>query len=72
MHSCVEVRALVELSFAVVSRVGPGIDVLRGGGRAPSGRGSFRGLFKFPFGGIKSPLTTVVPGVRVEATAPHD
>jgi len=38
MHSCVEVRALVELSFGMVSRVGPGIGVSGVGGHAPRGR----------------------------------
>jgi len=41
MDSCVKVDVSVELSFGVVSRVGPGIGVLGGveGGRAPSGGG---------------------------------
>ena len=30
LHSCVEVRELIELSFGVVSGVGPGIDVWNG------------------------------------------
>ena len=40
-----EVRAPMELSLRVVSRVGQGTGVLgTWGGRAPSGRGSFGGL----------------------------
>jgi len=30
LHSCAEVRAASELSFGVISGVGPGIDVLNG------------------------------------------
>jgi len=30
LHSCAEVREPIELSFSVVSGVGPGIDVLYG------------------------------------------
>jgi len=30
LHSCVEVRELIELSFGVVSVIGPGIGVLNG------------------------------------------
>ena len=36
MDSCVEVRAAMDLSLWVVSRVGSGIGVLGGGGCAPS------------------------------------
>jgi len=35
--SCVIVHEPIELSFGVVSRVGPGIGVLVGGPRAPRG-----------------------------------
>jgi len=44
MHSYVEVSVLMEMSFGEVSRFGPGISVLGGGGCAPRGRGSFGGL----------------------------
>jgi len=33
LHTCAEVHEPVKLSFGVVSGVGPGIDVLRGGPR---------------------------------------
>jgi len=36
------VRELIELSFGVVSEVGPGIGVLDGGPHPPIGRGGFR------------------------------
>ena len=39
LHSCVEVCELIELSFGVLSGVGPGIDVLGGGPRASKGSG---------------------------------
>jgi len=38
---CVEVRKAIELSFDVVSGVGPGIHVLDGSPRASTGRGYF-------------------------------
>jgi len=38
LHSCVEVRKAIKLSFGVVSGVGPSTDVLDGGPRAPRGR----------------------------------
>jgi len=41
LHNCVEMCELIELSFGVVSGVGPGIDVLDGGSR----EGSFWGCF---------------------------
>jgi len=43
LHRCVEVRKItsIELSFGVVSGVGPGIQVLDGSPRAPRGRGCF-------------------------------
>jgi len=41
LHSCVEVREPIELSFGVVSGVGPCIDVLDGDPRDPRGRGCF-------------------------------
>jgi len=34
LHSCVEVHEPINLSFGMVSGVGPGIDVLDGGPRA--------------------------------------
>jgi len=43
LHSCAEVREPIELSFEVVSRVGPGIDVLDGG-RCAASKGKGRGL----------------------------
>jgi len=49
MHSGVEVCVLMELSLEAVSRVGPGIGVIGGGGCAAHGRGSFGGL-KSSFG----------------------
>jgi len=42
MDRCVDVRAPMELSLGVVSKVGPGIGVLGGGGHATSRSGSFR------------------------------
>jgi len=39
--SCAEVHKLIELSFGVVSGVGPGIHVLDGGSCVPKGRGCF-------------------------------
>ena len=39
LHSCVEVCEPIELSFEVVSGVGPGIDVLDGG-PVPQGKGT--------------------------------
>jgi len=47
LHSCAEVREPIELSFGMVSDVGPGIYVLDRGSRAPKGRavvGIFRHL----------------------------
>ena len=38
MDGCVEVDVVVELPLGVVSRVDPGIGILGGDGRAPSGR----------------------------------
>jgi len=48
LHSYVEVREPMELSFEVVRRVGPGIGVLGGGRRAPSGRGDLGVLYLIP------------------------
>ena len=45
LHSCVEMREPIELSFGVVSGVGPGIDVLDGGQRASRGR-AVSGIFR--------------------------
>ena len=39
LRRCVEVRRAIELSFGVVSGVGPGIHVLDGSPRASRGRG---------------------------------
>jgi len=39
LRSCAEVREPIELSFGVVSGVGPGIHVLYGGSRIPKERG---------------------------------
>jgi len=44
MHSGVKLCVLIEMSLEVVSRVGPGIRVLGGGGCAGSRRRSFGGL----------------------------
>jgi len=41
LRRCVEVRTAIELSFGVVSGVGPGIHVLDGSPRASSGRRCF-------------------------------
>ena len=41
LHRCVEVRIVIELSFGVVSGVGPGIHVLDGSPRASRGRVCF-------------------------------
>jgi len=41
LRSCAEVRAAIELSFGMVSGVGPGIGVLDGGPHASRGRGYF-------------------------------
>jgi len=41
----VKVRITIELSFGVVSGVGPGIHVLDGSPRASRGRGCFRHVF---------------------------
>jgi len=41
LRRCVEVRTAIELSFGVVSGVGPGIHVLDGSPRASRGRGCF-------------------------------
>jgi len=43
LHSCVEVLEPIELSFGVVSGVGPGILVLDGGSRVLKSRGGFWG-----------------------------
>jgi len=40
-RSCAEVRELIELSFGVVSGVGPGIDVRNEGPRGSRERGGF-------------------------------
>jgi len=46
LRCCVEVRITIELSFGVVSGVGPGIHVLDGSPHASRGRGCFwRGLW---------------------------
>ena len=50
LHSCAEVRIAIELSFGVVSRVGPGIDVLDGV-HVLKGKGLFLGFF-----GICAPI----------------
>ena len=51
LHSCVEVHEPTELSFGVVSGVGPGIDVLHGSPRGSRGRGRFWGcLAHWPTG----------------------
>jgi len=41
LHRCVEVRKAIELSFGVVSGVGPGSHALDGSPRASRGRGCF-------------------------------
>jgi len=41
LRSCAEMHIAIELSFGVVSGVGPGIDVLDGGPRASRERGCF-------------------------------
>jgi len=41
LHSCAEMRAVIELSFKMVSRVTTDIHVLDGGLRASSGRVNF-------------------------------
>jgi len=41
LHSCMEVHEPIELSFGVVSGMGPGIDVCNGGPRALRGRVNF-------------------------------
>jgi len=43
LHSCVEVREPIELSFGVMSGGRGGMGVLDGGPRATRERGSFRG-----------------------------
>jgi len=53
MYDGVEVCVLMELSLGMVSRVGPGIGVLDGGGCAASRRGSFGGSKSFF--GVSSP-----------------
>jgi len=45
LHSCVEVRELIKLSFGMVSGVDPGIDVLDGV-RVPQGEGAVSGIFR--------------------------
>jgi len=48
LHRCVEVRKAIELSFGMMSRVGPGIHVLNGSPRALRGRVCFwHGLWHF-------------------------
>jgi len=48
LRRCVEVRTAIELSFGVVSGVGPGIHALDGSPRTSRGRGCFwRGLRHF-------------------------
>jgi len=42
LHSCVEVREPIELSFEVMSVVGPNIGVLDGGLTCPKGKGEVR------------------------------
>jgi len=44
LHSCAEVCEPIELSFCVVSGVGPGIGVLDGS-TCLKGKGLFRGFF---------------------------
>jgi len=44
LHSCLEVREPIELSFGLMSGVGPGINVLDGGPRASRGRGGLWGF----------------------------
>ena len=46
LRSSAEVRTVIELSFGVVSGVGPGIDVLDGGPRVSRGRGCL-GIFRY-------------------------
>jgi len=41
LRTCVKVRQTIELSFGVMSGVGPGIGVLDGSSRAMEGRESF-------------------------------
>ena len=43
MHSCAEVCEPIELSFGVMSEVGPGIDIRNGGPRGSRGSGGFWG-----------------------------
>ena len=50
LRSCAEVRAAIELSFGVVSTVGPGIHVLDGV-HVPKKKGLFCGFF-----GICAPI----------------
>jgi len=45
LHSCAEVRELIELSFMVISGVGPDIGVLDGGRCAARESGSFVGFY---------------------------
>jgi len=53
LHSCVEVRKLIKLSFGVVIVVGLGIGVLDKGRRAARGRGfwGFAEFFPIRFNG---------------------
>jgi len=44
LQSCAEVREQIELSFGVVSGIGPGNGVLDGGPHAARGRCSFSGV----------------------------
>jgi len=44
VHTCVEVRAVIELSVGEVSGVGHSMGVVDGGPCAPSGMGSFEDL----------------------------
>ena len=45
LHSCAEVRAAIELSFGVVSGVGPGIHVLDGV-HVPQGKWAVLEIFR--------------------------
>ena len=45
LHSCVEVREPIELSYGVVSVVSPGIGVLDRGRRVGRRGGDFGGIF---------------------------
>jgi len=45
LRRCVEVREPIELSYGVVSGVGPGIDLLHGV-HMPQGEGAVSGIFR--------------------------